>query len=231
MIVAAIGLVLRFRRARGVERQQLRWFALAATLSAIAIVMDMVLGEAYGNSDFANAFVPLTMAFIPARAVRDRPHPQPDAFIRAGDRRRGRDLCAGRHVRLAAGAGVQHSGGCGCDARRRSDIQTGAPPGAGRGGSPIQPGAVRRRAGGGRLRGTTAGRGGCGCEGGGPAGDVARTLAPSSIAVWTRGGAMTGPGSRPGADYRAKSATCGRNPHLSQLPQGTTQQMILTSSS
>ena len=65
VIVAAIGLVLRFRRARGVERQQLRWFALAATLSAIAIVMDMVLGEAYGNSDFANAFVPLTMAFIP----------------------------------------------------------------------------------------------------------------------------------------------------------------------
>ncbi len=65
VLVAALGLGLRFRRARGVERQQLRWFALAATFLAIAITLDSLLSEAYSDSAFANAFLPLTLAFIP----------------------------------------------------------------------------------------------------------------------------------------------------------------------
>jgi hypothetical protein len=44
--VAAASLVLRFRRARGVERQQLRWLALAAALTAVAAVVLAALAPA-----------------------------------------------------------------------------------------------------------------------------------------------------------------------------------------
>jgi hypothetical protein len=47
LVVAAGSLVGRFRRARGTERQQLRWLALAAALAAVALlvaVADLVLG-------------------------------------------------------------------------------------------------------------------------------------------------------------------------------------------
>jgi hypothetical protein len=39
MVVAAASLVLRFRRARGIERQQLRWLAFAAALAPPAVVV------------------------------------------------------------------------------------------------------------------------------------------------------------------------------------------------
>jgi hypothetical protein len=51
LVVAAGSLVVRFRRARGLERQQLRWLALAATLSAVmllAAVASAVLGAPLG---------------------------------------------------------------------------------------------------------------------------------------------------------------------------------------
>ena len=38
VVVGALSLVVRFRRARGTERQQLRWVALAAVLVALAIL-------------------------------------------------------------------------------------------------------------------------------------------------------------------------------------------------
>src|SRR6266487_3732878 len=38
LVVAAASLVLRFRRARGVERQQLRWLTLAAALAPLAVL-------------------------------------------------------------------------------------------------------------------------------------------------------------------------------------------------
>jgi hypothetical protein len=38
VVVGAASLVVRFRRARGVQRQQLRWVAFAAALSAVAVV-------------------------------------------------------------------------------------------------------------------------------------------------------------------------------------------------
>jgi hypothetical protein len=39
LVVAAGSLVVRYRRARGIERQQLRWLALAAAVSAVALLV------------------------------------------------------------------------------------------------------------------------------------------------------------------------------------------------
>ena len=47
VVVAAGSLVVRFRRARGIERQQLRWVALAAammSLAALVVLADLALG-------------------------------------------------------------------------------------------------------------------------------------------------------------------------------------------
>jgi hypothetical protein len=41
VLAAGVSLVMRFRRARGVERQQLRWVAFAAGLSAVAVVASV----------------------------------------------------------------------------------------------------------------------------------------------------------------------------------------------
>jgi hypothetical protein len=44
--VGAASLVVRFRRARGLERQQLRWLVLAAALLAVAVLAMVTLGAA-----------------------------------------------------------------------------------------------------------------------------------------------------------------------------------------
>jgi signal transduction histidine kinase len=43
LLAAATSLVLRFRRARGVERQQLKWFALAAVFAAVVLPVSFAL--------------------------------------------------------------------------------------------------------------------------------------------------------------------------------------------
>ena len=43
-VLSAISLVIRYRGARGVERQQLKWFALAAVLAALVFVGGLVFG-------------------------------------------------------------------------------------------------------------------------------------------------------------------------------------------
>ena len=48
VVVGALSLVVRFRRARGVERQQLRWVALAAVLASgaiLAVLAGMAIGD------------------------------------------------------------------------------------------------------------------------------------------------------------------------------------------
>jgi hypothetical protein len=42
VVAGALSLVVRFRRARGTERQQLRWVALAAVLASLAVLMVLV---------------------------------------------------------------------------------------------------------------------------------------------------------------------------------------------
>jgi hypothetical protein len=48
VVVGALSLVVRFRRARGIERQQLRWVALAALLVTMTILVALA-GMAVGN--------------------------------------------------------------------------------------------------------------------------------------------------------------------------------------
>jgi hypothetical protein len=49
VVVGALSLVVRFRRARGVERQQLRWVALAAVLASLTILV-VLAGMVVGSS-------------------------------------------------------------------------------------------------------------------------------------------------------------------------------------
>jgi hypothetical protein len=64
IILSALSLVVRYQRARGVERQQLKWFALAAVLNGALIVADQLrldrsLGEALWNLLGVTAFAAL----------------------------------------------------------------------------------------------------------------------------------------------------------------------------
>ena len=50
-VLSALSLVVRYRRASGVERQQLKWFALAAVLLAAVPIADLLgLGRVLGNA-------------------------------------------------------------------------------------------------------------------------------------------------------------------------------------
>jgi hypothetical protein len=62
-IAACASLVLRFRRARGEERQQLKWFAYAASLMVIALLVGPLLVPAGGDLIAA-----LTIALLPVAA-------------------------------------------------------------------------------------------------------------------------------------------------------------------
>jgi hypothetical protein len=66
-IGSAAALTARFRRSRGVERQQLKWMAAAAALAVVAWFVNAVLDQALGiNSAF---FLPIVLLAIPAAAT------------------------------------------------------------------------------------------------------------------------------------------------------------------
>jgi hypothetical protein len=66
-VASAAALVTRFRRSRGVERQQLKWMAAAAALAVCAWAVNAVLDQVFGvNSSF---FLPLVLLAIPAAAT------------------------------------------------------------------------------------------------------------------------------------------------------------------
>jgi hypothetical protein len=64
LVAAAGSLVVRFRRARGTERQQLRWLAVAAALAAVALLVA-VAGGAVGKDGVVLAAVGTCVALLP----------------------------------------------------------------------------------------------------------------------------------------------------------------------
>jgi hypothetical protein len=64
LVAAAGSLVVRFRRARGVERQQLRWLAFAAALAAVALLVA-VAGVATARDGVVLAAIGTCVALLP----------------------------------------------------------------------------------------------------------------------------------------------------------------------
>jgi hypothetical protein len=64
LVVGTLSLVVRFRRARGTERQQLRWVALAAGLASLAILMALA-GMVTRNPVLRNWGIGVSFAVLP----------------------------------------------------------------------------------------------------------------------------------------------------------------------
>jgi hypothetical protein len=64
-VVAAASLVVRFRRARGVERQQLCWLAVGAALAAVALLVAVATAVVVGNDAVVAAAVGTCVALLP----------------------------------------------------------------------------------------------------------------------------------------------------------------------
>jgi hypothetical protein len=64
VVVGALSLVVRFRRARGTERQQLRWVALAAVLASVAVLVGLA-GMATRNTVLLPWAFGISVAVLP----------------------------------------------------------------------------------------------------------------------------------------------------------------------
>jgi hypothetical protein len=64
VVVGALSLVVRFRRAHGTERQQLRWVALAAVLASLAILMALA-AMVTRNAAMRNWAIGVSFAVLP----------------------------------------------------------------------------------------------------------------------------------------------------------------------
>jgi hypothetical protein len=65
LVVAAGSLVGRFRRARGTERQQLRWLAWGAALAAVALVVAIAELARHGDTALFQAALGICLALLP----------------------------------------------------------------------------------------------------------------------------------------------------------------------
>jgi hypothetical protein len=65
LLVGAGSLVVRFRRARGIERQQLRWLAYAAALAAGLLLVALFAAFVLANDNLVFASIALGMALLP----------------------------------------------------------------------------------------------------------------------------------------------------------------------
>ena len=167
LVAAAVSLVGRFRHARGVERLQLRWVALAAVLvglGAVGVLLSLAVGGSAAGSLFGVA-VGCCLVVPPvatgAAILRYRLYDLDRIFSRTLDYGLltlvlGGGYAAGRaRARPAPGPGLQ-PGRRGRHPRRGGAVPAGPPPGPGRRRPPLRP-ATRRRARiiqafGGRLR-------------------------------------------------------------------------------
>jgi len=65
LVAAAASLVVRFRRARGMERQQLRWLALAAAVAAAALLVAVAAGVLGGSLGVVLVAAGISVALLP----------------------------------------------------------------------------------------------------------------------------------------------------------------------
>jgi hypothetical protein len=65
LVVAAGSLVVRYRRARGMERQQLRWLALAAAMAALALLVAVAAGVLGGSLGVILVAAGISVALLP----------------------------------------------------------------------------------------------------------------------------------------------------------------------
>lgn len=69
VLVSAVALVMRFRRSSGVERVQIRWFAYAATLMALTLVVITGSSGGWRPAEIASeALFPVAVAAVPVAA-------------------------------------------------------------------------------------------------------------------------------------------------------------------
>jgi hypothetical protein len=145
---AMASLVVRFRRARGLERQQLKWLLYAFALSATATILAIlgVLGAWGGAIDNLVAWgIPIAIgdrAFA-LPAVRHRPADQPDPGLRVAHRHPGPRLCRCRarpwpSVRRGGKGSAELGGGRRHPGRGRP-VPASPPPHPGGRGSTLQP--------------------------------------------------------------------------------------------
>jgi len=134
-VVGAGSLVVRFRRARGVERQQLRWVAWAAALAVLGAVVALG-GVAVGATAVVTWAISSCLPSCrwqsgrhsPLSAVRPGPHHQPHPGLRPADAVAGIGLCrGGRGPRPAPGPGFQPGRGRGHPGRGGA-VPAGPPP-------------------------------------------------------------------------------------------------------
>jgi hypothetical protein len=65
LVVAAGSLVVRYRRARGTERQQLRWLALAAAVAAVALLVAVAAAVLGGSLNVVLVAAGVSVALLP----------------------------------------------------------------------------------------------------------------------------------------------------------------------
>jgi hypothetical protein len=66
MLASAASVIVRFRRARGVERQQLKWLAYAGVFTAVGLAVEAFLGEQTGGPLAATFALAMLVAVIPS---------------------------------------------------------------------------------------------------------------------------------------------------------------------
>src|SRR6266498_6113707 len=151
--VGVASLVVRFRRARGLERQQLRWLAVGAAPVAVAVLAIAALVLA-GNEVSLGWLVGVCLAVLPAgdrrgdpplSALRPGPHHQPHTGLRAAHAAAGWRLRrSGPGARPAPGADLEPGRRRGHHDGRRG-VPAGPPPHPAGGRPALQPAPPRRR--------------------------------------------------------------------------------------